>query len=63
VAIPVLVRQFRKEQGMSQGDMAEKIKAPYQTIQKLEKIGSNPTIRTLQKVGKALGKKVLIDLA
>lgn len=63
VAIPVMVRQFRKEQGMSQSDMAEKIKAPYQTIQKLEKIGSNPTLKTIQKVGKALGKRVVVDFA
>ena len=62
VALPLLVRQFRKEQGMSQGDMAEKLKTPCQTIQKLEKIGSNPTVRTLQKIGKVLGKRVVIDL-
>jgi len=63
VEIPILFRQWRKEQGLSQGDIAEKIKAPYQTIQKLEKIGCNPTLKTLRKVAKALGKKLLIDVA
>ncbi len=62
VAIPILLKQSRIEQGLSQSEIAEKIKAPFQTIQKLEKIGSNPTIRTLQKIGKALGKRVVIDL-
>ncbi len=63
VAVPVLFRKWRKEQGLSQGEIAEKIKAPYQTIQKLEKIGCNPTIKTLRKVAKALGKNLLIDVA
>jgi transcriptional regulator with XRE-family HTH domain len=62
VAIPILLKQSRIEQGLSQGEIAEKIKAPFQTVQKLEKIGGNSTIRTLQKIGKALGKRVVIDL-
>lgn len=63
VAVPIRFRKWRKEQGLSQGEIAEKIKAPYQTIQKLEKIGCNPTIKTLRKVARALGKNLLIDVA
>ncbi|MHC9541753.1 MAG: type II toxin-antitoxin system HicB family antitoxin [Vulcanimicrobiota bacterium] len=63
VEIPILFRQWRKEQGLSQGEIAQKIRAPYQTIQKLEKIGCNPTLKTLRKVAKALGKNLLIDVA
>jgi len=62
IEIPIMIKKYRKELNLTQSEVAKKINTPYQTIQKLEKIGSNPTIKTLYKIARAMGKKLIIDM-
>jgi antitoxin HicB len=63
VAIPILLKKMRKEMNLSQKEVADQINVTYQAYQRLENVARfNPTIKTLQKVSKALGKKVTIDI-
>jgi predicted RNase H-like HicB family nuclease len=63
IAIPVLLRNARKNLGLSQKEIAGKMKVPYTSYQRWEKIdGFNPTLRKLEKAAKALGKKLIVDL-
>lgn len=62
VAVPILLRKMRKEKGLSQTQIAEKIKSRYQTYQKFENVKKfNATVKTLEEVARALGKKLIID--
>lgn len=63
VAIPILAKKLRNENGLTQDDMAKKLRVSYQTYQKLERgHRSNFTLRTMEKVAKAFGKKLVIDM-
>jgi antitoxin HicB len=63
VALPVILKKRREELSLRQSDVAEKMNIPYQTYQKLERAKPfNPTLKTLEKVAKSLGKKLVIDL-
>ena len=63
VALPLILKKRREELSLRQSDVAEKMKIPYQTYQKLERGKTfNPTLKTLEKVAKSLGKKLIIDL-
>jgi len=61
IAAPIIIRKERRELGMSQGDVAEKMKTSYRTVQKVERMKSSPTLRTLSKIAKALNRKLIID--
>jgi antitoxin HicB len=63
VALPVILKKRREELSLRQSDVAEKMNIPYQTYQKLERAKPfNPTLKTLEKVAKSLGKKLVIDI-
>lgn len=62
VAVPILLQKARKEQNLSQKEVAERIGKTYQAYQRLERIRCNISVRTLQKVANALGKRLEIDL-
>ena len=53
------LRKFRKEQGLSQKELAERIGVPQQTIYKYENTNVSPTIATIISIAKVL--KVSID--
>lgn len=59
---PILVRWAREDAKLTQGELAQRLGTTYQAIQKLERPGSNPTVKTLNKVAKALGKELEIAL-
>jgi len=62
VALPIMIKKRRKELNMSQKQAAEKMKVPYQTYQKIERGQRvNPTLKTLQKVARALGRTLILD--
>lgn len=62
IAAPVLLRWAREEAHLSQGELANRVGVTYQAIQKLERSGANPSIKTLAKVARALGRELHIAL-
>jgi antitoxin HicB len=63
IILPLEIRKIRNELGKSQSEIAEKMKVPYQTYQRWERAQKfNPTIKTLERVAKALGKQLVIEL-
>lgn len=63
VAIPILVRKARLEAGMTLEELAGKAGVTYQQIQRWERSGTNPTISSLEKVFRAMGKKLELEVA
>jgi len=62
VGIPLLIRLLREEQHLTQGDLAKKMGIKYQTYQQIENFKKfNATVKTLGKIARAFGKKLLID--
>jgi len=63
VAIPLMIRQARKRHGMSQNQLAKRLKMSVQQLQKLETPGkSNPTVKTLAAISQALDEDLDIRL-
>lgn len=59
-----LIREIvrcRTEQNMSQQDLADATGIDRSDISKLENGNANPSLRTIQKLAKGLGKKVAIE--
>jgi DNA-binding XRE family transcriptional regulator len=48
------VKNFRKEQGLSQEQLAEKVKVDVRTIVAIETGKRNPTLKTINKIAKSL---------
>jgi len=55
------IRRVRKEQGLSQEEMAAKAGVSQQLISRIEKGKENISLITLKKISKALGRKVEIS--
>ena len=64
-AIPVALRWAREDAGLTQAQVAERLGVSQQAYQKLERTGGNPSIKTLAKVARALGRdlRVAFDVA
>lgn len=63
VAVPLMIRQARQRNGLSQRELAKKLGMSVQQLQKLEYPGkSNPTVRTLAAVSRALGEELRVEL-
>ena len=63
VQIPIMLREGRKEEGLSQEEVAARLKISYQAYQKLENPNKcNPTVKTLEKIARAYDKSLFIDL-
>ena len=63
VVVPLMLRLIREEEKLTQGDAARLLAYSYQNYQKLENIKlSNPTIKTLQKVVRMMGKRLIITV-
>ena len=63
VYIPLLLRRVRTERGLSQTAVAKKLSITYQTYQMWEKPkAANPTIKQLDKVANAIGKKLVVKI-
>lgn len=48
------VKDFRKEKGLSQEELAEKVKVDVRTIVAIETGKRNPTLNTINKITKAV---------
>ncbi|MCL5677237.1 MAG: type II toxin-antitoxin system HicB family antitoxin [Firmicutes bacterium] len=62
VAIPILLRKAREAAGLTQGDLATRLGTTYQAVQKLERSGANPTVATVDRVIKALGWRLDVNV-
>ncbi len=61
--IGVLLRQAREDAGLTQEQLAEIIQTKKTAISRLENHAEDIKLSTLQKVAKALGKRLEINLA
>lgn len=62
VAAPILVKKIRKNQNMTQSDVSRKIDKTYRVIQNIERNMRCPSLRTLRKIARAMGKHLEINL-
>ena len=63
VSIALLIRQARIRNGLTQAELARKMSMTTQQFQKLETPGkSNPTVKTLMTLSKALNEDLKIQL-
>lgn len=62
VVAPLLLRWAREDAKLTQSDLANRLGITYQSVQKLERSGANPSIKTLSKVARALGRELHIAL-
>jgi len=60
--VSIQIREERKRQGLSQKDLAKKMKGSFRTIQQVERLKSSPTLRTLGHIARALGKRLKVEL-
>ena len=58
LATPMLLRWAREDAHLTQAQLAKRVGISQQQIAKLERPGENPTIGTLAKIAKALGRHV-----
>lgn len=63
LAVKLALRWQRQRAGLTQAQLAKRAKVSQQQIAKLEDPDSNPTIETLEKVAKALGAQLEIELS
>ena len=64
VAIPIMLRNLRDTNKLTQSDVAKVIGVSYQAYQRLEKPGkSNPTMRTLDRLARVFHKHLHVELA
>jgi transcriptional regulator with XRE-family HTH domain len=58
VSASLLIRRARAQAGLTQGELAARAQMPQSTIARLEAQGSNPRVRTLERVLAAAGTKL-----
>jgi len=63
VSCPILIRNARREAGMTQADLAQRMGVTFQQVQKWERSGTNPTVVSLDKIFKALGRTLDLSVA
>lgn len=56
------IRLARKVTGLTQIELAEKSGVPQETISRLERGHSNPTLGTLEKLAKAMGVEIAVKI-
>jgi DNA-binding XRE family transcriptional regulator/predicted RNase H-like HicB family nuclease len=62
VTVPIQLRWAREAAGLTQGYLAGRLGISYQSIQNLERSGANPSIKTLAKVSRALGRRLTVAI-
>jgi DNA-binding XRE family transcriptional regulator len=58
LAVALQVRWMRDDEGLTQAQLAKKLKVSQQSIAKLERPKGNHSIETLERLAKALGRHV-----
>lgn len=62
VVAPILLRWAREEAHLTLSELADRVGVTYQAIQRLEKSNANPSLKTLSKVARALGRELKIAI-
>lgn len=62
LASAVAIMQAREEAGYSQRDLAEKAHVPQSTLVRIE-AGENTSMNTMNKIARALNKKLIVTLS
>lgn len=62
IAAPILLRWAREDEDLTLEQLAQRIGVTYQSLQRLERPGANPSIKTLAKVAKGLGRELQLLL-
>jgi antitoxin HicB len=62
VAIPIMIKRLREAAGLSQSQVAAKLGIRPQSYQRWERTDANITIRNLDRLAKALGKTLHVEL-
>jgi ribosome-binding protein aMBF1 (putative translation factor) len=57
------ISKAREAKGMSQRDLAQALRTKQQTVSRIELGGQNLTVATLNKIARALGRKLQIKFA
>ncbi|MBI5215276.1 MAG: helix-turn-helix transcriptional regulator [Ignavibacteriae bacterium] len=61
--IGILLRQFREELGLTQDDIARKLKTRRSAISRIENHADEIRLSMLKRYAKVIGKKVRVELA
>lgn len=56
---PIVLRSFRRDSGITQAAMAERMGVTQAAYSKLEQVGANPTLGTIRRLQRALGKPMI----
>jgi antitoxin HicB len=62
VAAPILIRRERKQLKLTQSDVAKKMNVSYRTVQNVERNIRKPSLQTLNRIARAMGKHLVIDI-
>ncbi len=62
VMAPLVLRWAREDAKITQTELANRLGMTYQAVQRLERAGANPTIKTMAKVSRALGRKLEVSM-
>lgn len=62
IAAPVIIRRERKALGLTQAEVAKKMNVSYRTLQNVERNIRKPSLVTLNKIARAMGKHLVIDI-
>ncbi|MDR1018266.1 MAG: helix-turn-helix transcriptional regulator [Lachnospiraceae bacterium] len=60
--LQISLMKAREEKGLSQRDLAKKMKKPQSTVVRIENGQTDPKLSTILSIARALGKKVKITL-
>ena len=61
--VGVLLRQFREQLGLTQEDLARKLKTPKSSVARMENHAEEMRLSTLKRYAKAIGKNIRIEIA
>lgn len=62
IALRILLRRARVEEGLSQAELARRLGMSAVAVRKLERRGANPTLETLNRVASALNRTPVVGL-
>jgi predicted RNase H-like HicB family nuclease/DNA-binding XRE family transcriptional regulator len=62
IEAPIIIRRERKALGLTQTEVAKKMNISYRTLQNVERNHRKPSIATLSRIVRAMGKHLIIDI-
>jgi transcriptional regulator with XRE-family HTH domain len=62
MSVGAIIKKARKSCGLTQGDLATKASMAQSIVSAIESGGRNPTIRTLKRLARALGLRLVVRI-